>query len=301
MTPGERGVVTSASKLVTAPVKAMSKGVNAQQRQQKEWAETVALVVERTGRRPNPQRPLAEPIAALARMVPTHLSAAAPPGSRRAAISAVVAAMEKNHSGALVPDPSEINVVCAGCAALAALGSGSPANKELVTSLGGIDVVIVAMRAHDGSPQVQEAACAALERLVIGSHDAANAVRTRGGIPTIVAVLRDPRTRTDPGAVREACGALCNLAVNNITLKSAIAREGGITAIVAAMSTHAADPTVLRNACAALWNLAAKSEQNKRCVAPSLVVFPPLSFPRRFFLKNFPNFPDAHWGKTNKQ
>lgn len=148
-----------------------------------------------------------------------------------------------------------------GCSVIRSL-SADQSNKGRVSAAGGMEAVVMAMRAHPANSAVQEAACGALKSLAASEEIRSKPFCSRA-IEAVVVALK---AHQGAKLAEEACGAVCNLAVNNPGNKQSIADAGGIDAVVTAMRAHLQLTGVQEAACAALWSMASDSEENQRLI-----------------------------------
>jgi len=146
----------------------------------------------------------------------------------------------------------EAEIQEAGCAILAYLATSGPAGAHEVLSLGGVRLVLTAMRAHPDRPEAQAAACGALWALTGGPAARAEIVAS-GGTP---AALEAMRRHLAAARVQEFACALLGSLVGEPQGWMAATSLGaaGIVAGVAAL--HPAEAALQRHAQRALVLLA---------------------------------------------
>lgn len=151
---------------------------------------------------------------------------------------------------------SHARVQEAGCTALLKL-VGDPAanadtvkkNQDGIVSVGGIIVILAAMRAHAGDANVQVQACCALQSLSWNNDNNQLVIAGSGGIIVVVAAMT-----AHEGLVSmqlSGCLVLRNVASHNSsTAQESIASAGGIDTVVAAMGAHTLELDLQEQGCA---------------------------------------------------
>jgi hypothetical protein len=136
-------------------------------------------------------------------------------------------------------------------------------NRIELAKAGGIDAIIVAMRALPSFLSVQYLGCFAVANLSINSNNKV-AISAPGGLKAIITAMRAHPSNADVQHL--GCWALGNLAINSNN-KVAIAAAGGIKAIITAIRAHSSNANVQRRGCFALGNLTFNNRNNKVAIA----------------------------------
>jgi hypothetical protein len=143
-------------------------------------------------------------------------------------------------------------VVCARRAVACKTRWRAPARCDAVQEIGGIDVVLAAVRPHADVVAVQTYGCGVLMNISENAPRHHNYMAQAGCIPAVVTAMR---THPAVAALQEyGCECLRTLACS-VGRRDAIAAANGIRVIVAAMQRHANAVAVLINGCGALERL----------------------------------------------
>ncbi|EGC28657.1 hypothetical protein DICPUDRAFT_51741 [Dictyostelium purpureum] len=177
-------------------------------------------------------------------------------------IGLILCAM-KNH-------PYDAGVQEDACGALGNLTCDSPNNLGLysndnyltVVEMGGIGLILHAMKNHLMNPGVQYNTSFVLRNLARNDVSESR-VAQEGGIQSIATAMRNHPNHI--GIQTQGCGALRNLGCNDSN-KILSAKEGGIGLILRAMRAFASHPDLQLNGCGALRNLA-RNEDNKNMIS----------------------------------
>jgi hypothetical protein len=154
---------------------------------------------------------------------------------------------------AILLNPDDPDVQQRGCTLLKALVDGSDANAVAVAQVGGVEVVVAAMRRHATSTHTQASGCGVLRRLAeAGGSATATEIVGAGGIDVVVAAMRGHQHHADGPAARdmqaEGCAVLRVLASSSSDTRDAIVRCGGREVVQHAIHRF-------RCSSAALWAL----------------------------------------------
>ena len=125
-------------------------------------------------------------------------------------------------------------------------------NREDIAMAGGVNDIVVAMRAHASNAGIQLKGCWAIWCLYYRSGMADTPRAKPGEIECVVAAMGGHPRSADIQA--HGCGALRRIACNADN-KVLVSKAGGIECIVAAMRAHPGNAAVQEWACAALINI----------------------------------------------
>jgi hypothetical protein len=166
----------------------------------------------------------------------------------------VVAAMHHHPQSEMVQH--------AACASLRAMTDGNAVNqtragnavRTVVRVVRAVGLVVVAMRAHPQSEEVQGAACAALRAMVHGDVGKRTRAVNEGAVEAVVAAMR--RHPQSEGVQSNACATL-NGMINdgNSDYQFHAGNCRAVEAVVGAMRAHPQSEEVQGAACAALTSM----------------------------------------------
>lgn len=116
--------------------------------------------------------------------------------------------------------------------------------------------ILLAMRSHGGSAELQKAGCQLLMGLS-ADESAAELIGKSGGVQDVLAALR--LFPNDADLATSACGAVWSLAVNENNCKI-VTEERGLRDICIAMQSHDSSVDLVESACSALWSLSMEDD-----------------------------------------
>lgn len=147
-------------------------------------------------------------------------------------------------------------VQVAACQVLRYLATNTAGEGDVVFSAPFIKAVLLALRSHPSSAELQKEGCSLIWALATDEVCAA-LIGQEGGVQDVLAALRD--NAEDPDIAQACCGALWSLAVSEANAKI-ITDEQGIQDLANAMQVHSGNAALLESACAALWSLSVEDE-----------------------------------------
>ena len=143
-----------------------------------------------------------------------------------------------------------------GCKVLLNVLKSSEAACEILFSKEVIKPVLVAMRSHPGSGDLQVSACSLIIALS-EDENAADLIGQLGGVQDVLSAMR--QFSSDPNVCSLCCGALWGLAVNEANAKI-VTEERGIQDVCNAFETHMNVSSLVENACSAIWSLSLEDD-----------------------------------------
>eukprot|EP00727_Mastigamoeba_balamuthi_P009803 m51a1_g5445 hypothetical protein (882) ;mRNA; r:194469-197411 len=162
---------------------------------------------------------------------------------------------------ALREHPDNVRVAETSCALLRSLASTE--GHAAISSGGGVELVVGAMKRFADSAAVQDSAMGALVYLVSSSAKNVAAVSRCAGVEATVAAMQ--AHRVSDGVQKRGCQLLSKYATV-VGEEQHIQRCGGIKAVVDAMLQYPAHAEVQRSACTALHNLILNATENNAAV-----------------------------------
>ncbi|XP_028411067.1 serine/threonine kinase-like domain-containing protein STKLD1 isoform X2 [Dendronephthya gigantea] len=129
-------------------------------------------------------------------------------------------------------------------------------DKDVLYSSTMILPVLLAMRSHGGSAELQRIGCQLLMALS-ADESAADLIGRSGGVQDVLAALR--LFPNDAELATSGCGAVWSLAVNESNCKI-VTEERGLQDICTAMMSHEACVDLIESACSALWSLSMEDD-----------------------------------------
>ena len=143
-----------------------------------------------------------------------------------------------------------------GCSILLNLVENSNALDEVLYSKETVKPVLVAMRSHPASGELQAAACSVIIALS-ADEKAADVIGYMGGVQDVLSAIR--QFSNDPGICALCCSALWSLSVNESNAKI-VTEEKGIHDVCNALEEHMSNPSVIESACSAIWSLSLEDD-----------------------------------------
>ena len=125
-----------------------------------------------------------------------------------------------------------------GCRALGYLMSKNVDNKKTIAKMGGIEVILDAMKRHKANANLQDLGCGALVYLA-ENDDNAMKIAKMGGMKVILDAMKRPEV--DAVLVGGGCCILGAIIAQNDDKRKRIAKMGGIKVIFDVMKRHESD------------------------------------------------------------
>nr|XP_018670905.1 serine/threonine kinase-like domain-containing protein STKLD1 [Ciona intestinalis] len=132
----------------------------------------------------------------------------------------------------------------------------SSSDREVFYKREMIRPVLVGMRSHPTSEQLQSTACSLIMTLS-ADEDAADIIGQAGGVQDILSAMRQFTNK--PDICSTCCGALWSLSVNESNARI-VTEEKGLQDVCNAMETHANSSELIESACSAIWSLSLEDD-----------------------------------------
>ena len=143
-----------------------------------------------------------------------------------------------------------------GCKILLNVIEDSDANNDLLYTKEAIKPVLVAMRSHPESAELQSSACSLIIALS-ADENAADVIGQIGGLQDVLSAMR--QFANDANICALCCGALWSLSINEANAKI-VTEEKGIQDVCNAFEAHMNVPSVIESACSAIWSLSLEDD-----------------------------------------
>eukprot|EP00043_Microstomoeca_roanoka_P024983 m.7224 g.7224 ORF g.7224 m.7224 type:complete len:884 (+) comp5125_c0_seq2:974-3625(+) len=137
-----------------------------------------------------------------------------------------------------------------------------PAKRKEIGALGGIQMILRAMQAHDTRLDLQSASCSTLARLVVDS-DNRQILLNQNGLDIVLNVMK--QHVEDVSLQTTACQLLLNLAVNEWSRRKLV-RVGAISVLLSTIKQHMINSNAQQHVWEALRKLALDVPNRRPCV-----------------------------------
>ena len=134
----------------------------------------------------------------------------------------------------LMNEKRDKTIVQNGCGAIFYIIHKNHANAKTIGKMGGVKVILDALKRHKANADVQEWGCGALQNLTL-NDDNKKTIAKLGGIKVILDAMKRHESNADVQG--RVCAVLTNLAANDAD-KKRIAKMGCIKVIFDAMKRH---------------------------------------------------------------
>lgn len=149
--------------------------------------------------------------------------------------------------------PHNLDIQKEAIGAIANLAAYSPEAQSMIGNDRGIEHILVAMRAHETDPKLQDDGCCALWILVDSNMPNALRLKREEGMKVVVQAIR-AHSENDY-LVQDACSLIENYCQLDPRLKRDVCKASGASALASVVENFRMDDETRRSACQALHRL----------------------------------------------